>query len=94
MIVVGSSTRAGDVPKDRPVHFNDVLATIYHQLGVPTVYCAPGDIRNCHTLEERVELQEYFDGIVACAAFLARIGELERPGIQPADGRNLRGNRQ
>jgi acetylornithine deacetylase len=45
-------------------------------LGVPTVYCAPGDIRNCHTLEERVELQEYFDGIVAFAAFLARIGEL------------------
>jgi acetylornithine deacetylase len=66
------------------------------QLGVPTVYCAPGDIRNCHTLEERVELQEYFDGIVAFAAFLARIGELERPGIQPAgfDGRNLRGSQQ
>ena len=35
-IVVGASTRAGDVPLDRPVHFNDVLATIYHQLGVPT----------------------------------------------------------
>ena len=35
-VVVGSSTRAGDVPQDRPVHFNDVLATIYHQLGVPT----------------------------------------------------------
>ena len=25
----------GDVPKDRPVHIYDVLATIYHQLGVP-----------------------------------------------------------
>jgi len=33
-VVVGSSTRAGDVPLDRPIHFNDVLATIYHQLGV------------------------------------------------------------
>jgi hypothetical protein len=33
-VVVGSSTRAGDVPLDRPTHFNDVLATIYHQLGV------------------------------------------------------------
>ena len=32
----GSSTREGDLPKDRPVPFNDVLATIYHQLGVPT----------------------------------------------------------
>jgi hypothetical protein len=34
-IVVGSSTRGGDLPKDRPVHVYDVLATIYHQLGVP-----------------------------------------------------------
>jgi hypothetical protein len=34
-IVVGSSTRGGDNPKDRPVHVYDVLATIYHQLGVP-----------------------------------------------------------
>ena len=33
-IVLGSSTRDGDLPLDRPVHLNDVLATIYHQLGV------------------------------------------------------------
>lgn len=33
--VVGTSTRAGDEPLDRPVHIYDVLATIYHQLGVP-----------------------------------------------------------
>jgi hypothetical protein len=35
-VVVGSSTKDGDLPKDRPVPFNDVLATIYHQLGLPT----------------------------------------------------------
>lgn len=35
-VVLGSSTKAGDLPLDRPIHFNDVLATIYHQLGVPT----------------------------------------------------------
>ena len=35
-VVLGSSTRDGDVPQDRPVPFNDILATIYHQLGVPT----------------------------------------------------------
>ena len=35
-VILGSSTQAGDVPLDRPIHFNDVLATIYHQLGVPT----------------------------------------------------------
>lgn len=34
--LLGSSTRAGDQPLDRPIPFNDVLATIYHQLGVPT----------------------------------------------------------
>jgi acetylornithine deacetylase len=42
--------------------------------GVPTVYCAPGDIRNCHTFEERVIVEEYLDGIVAYAAFLAAFG--------------------
>ena len=50
---------------------------LINQLNVPTVYFAPGDIRSCHTLEERVELEEYFDGIIALAAFLARIGSLE-----------------
>ena len=34
--VIGTSNSRGEVPKDRPVHINDVLATIYHQLGVPT----------------------------------------------------------
>jgi hypothetical protein len=35
-VVIGSSTKAGDLPFERPVHFNDVLATIYRQLGVAT----------------------------------------------------------
>lgn len=33
-IIVGSSSRGGDLPQDRPVHIYDVLATIYRQLGV------------------------------------------------------------
>ena len=33
-VVVGSSTKAGDVPKDRPTPFNDILATMYRQMGV------------------------------------------------------------
>jgi len=41
-------------------------------LGVPAVYCAPGDIRNCHTFEERVGVEEYLAGIVAFASFMAR----------------------
>ncbi|HLW92893.1 MAG TPA: M20/M25/M40 family metallo-hydrolase [Roseiarcus sp.] len=40
-------------------------------LGVPSVYFAPGDITICHTLGENVILQDYYDGILALAAFLA-----------------------
>jgi acetylornithine deacetylase len=29
----------------------------------------------CHTLEERVSVADYLDGIVAFAAFLAQFGE-------------------
>lgn len=41
------------------------------QIGCPAVYCAPGDITNCHTLEERVNVDEYVAGIVAFALFIA-----------------------
>lgn len=41
------------------------------RLGCPTVYCAPGDIGNCHTLEERVDVDEFIAGIVAFATFIA-----------------------
>jgi acetylornithine deacetylase len=67
---------------------------LINQLKVPTVYFAPGDIRNCHTLEERVELEEYYDGIVALAAFLACIGSLESSNSTGRSrGRNTRGTR-
>ena len=33
---IGSSNPRGEIPQDRPIHVNDVLATIYHQLGVST----------------------------------------------------------
>jgi acetylornithine deacetylase len=42
------------------------------RLGVPAVYCAPGDIRNCHTFEEHMELEEYFAGVLGFAIFMAR----------------------
>jgi acetylornithine deacetylase len=40
--------------------------------GIPTVYFAPGDIRICHSLEERVAVGEYLDGIAILAEFIAR----------------------
>lgn len=40
-------------------------------LGIPAVYAAPGDISNCHTTEEHVEIEEYLAGILAFAGFIA-----------------------
>ncbi|MGI9498991.1 MAG: M20/M25/M40 family metallo-hydrolase, partial [Geminicoccaceae bacterium] len=45
---------------------------LINEIGCPAVYCAPGDIRNCHTPEEHVDVEEYLAGIVAFAAFMAR----------------------
>jgi len=42
-----------------------------HALGIPCVYWAPGDITNCHTAEERVEIDEFLDGVRALSLFLA-----------------------
>ncbi len=36
----------------------------------PAVYFAPGDIRNCHTFEEHVEVDEYLDAVSIIAAYL------------------------
>lgn len=36
---------------------------LIHQLGIPTVYCGAGDITNCHTLNERVKVEELFNSI-------------------------------
>lgn len=44
---------------------------LIERLGIPTVYCAPGDISICHTNFERVPLADYHDGILAFAAFIA-----------------------
>jgi hypothetical protein len=31
---IGATNRLGEVPKDRPVHFQEVVATMYHALGI------------------------------------------------------------
>ncbi len=33
---IGSTNRLGEVPKDRPVHTQEVVATLYHNLGIDT----------------------------------------------------------
>jgi hypothetical protein len=34
--VIGSTNRLGEVPQDRPVHYQNVFATLYRQLGIDT----------------------------------------------------------
>ncbi|MDP6553240.1 MAG: hypothetical protein QGF59_16425 [Pirellulaceae bacterium] len=34
IMVLGSTTRWGEEPKTRPVHFRDVFATLYRRLGI------------------------------------------------------------
>ncbi|MBA3415413.1 MAG: M20/M25/M40 family metallo-hydrolase [Chloroflexia bacterium] len=34
-----------------------------HDLGIPAVYCGPGDIAECHTARERVEIEELIDAV-------------------------------
>lgn len=34
--VIGSTNRLGEVPQDRPVHYQDVFATLYDRLGIDT----------------------------------------------------------
>ena len=59
---------------------------ILSALGVPGVYFAPGDIRVCHTSEENVSLEDYYDGIVALAAFLSG-ADYPEPARASEDGR-------
>lgn len=58
------------------------------RIGIPAVYCAPGDISICHTNFERVPLADYHDGILAFAAFIATTC-----GILPEDSGQHQGER-
>jgi acetylornithine deacetylase len=56
------------------------LGVLRDELGIPGVYCAPGDISNCHTLDERVPIAQLVDGVRAYALFIASYcGVTERP---------------
>lgn len=34
-MVLGTSSPKGEIPQTRPIHFNDILTTMYHQMGIP-----------------------------------------------------------
>ena len=58
--VIGSTNRLGEVPKDRPVHYQDVLATLYHQLGIDVANVTIPDPsgRPQYLLERREPIKE------------------------------------
>lgn len=57
------------------------LGVLRDTLGIPGVYCAPGDIRNCHTLEERVPVEQLVQGVRAFALLMAdHVGLVEDGG--------------
>ena len=74
-LVIGLSACVAAVRPDRGgiegAPFWSEMPFLTDALGVPAVYCAPGDISICHTNLERVPLTDYHDGILAFAAFIA-----------------------
>lgn len=74
-LVTGLSACIAAVRPDRGdvegAPFWSEMPFLTERIGVPTVYCAPGDISICHTNAERVPLADYHDGILAFAAFIA-----------------------
>jgi uncharacterized protein (DUF1501 family) len=40
---IGSTNRLGEVPHDRPVHVQEVVATLYHNLGIQTATATISD---------------------------------------------------
>jgi len=44
---------------------------IANRFDIPVVYCAPGDIANCHTFDEHVDVAEYLAAVEIYAEFIA-----------------------
>ena len=44
---------------------------LINEIDCPAVYCGPGDITNCHTLNERVSVSDYLACIIGFARFAA-----------------------
>lgn len=58
--VIGSTNRLGEEPLDRPVHYQNVLATLYHQLGIDPDSTTLKDVsgRPHHLLDHNTPLSE------------------------------------
>ena len=53
---------------------------LINDVGCPAVYCAPGDISNAHTCEERISVRQYLAAVRAFSLFALRYcGACEAP---------------
>ena len=57
---IGETNRLGEVPKDRPVHFQEIMATLYHNLGIDTATTTLNDPagRPQYLLDTRAPIRE------------------------------------
>lgn len=53
-----------------------------HDLGVPAVYCGPGDIAECHTVRERVDLDEFTAAIAVFASLIVDLCGVECDAVE------------
>src|SRR5579864_1712368 len=57
--VIGATNRLAEVPKDRPVSFQNVFATLYHNLGIDPATTVPDrNNRPMHLLDTYEPIQE------------------------------------
>ena len=58
--VIGSTNRLGEVPQDRPVHYQEVFATLYQRLGIdPSTATIPDQAgRPQYLLDQREPIRE------------------------------------
>jgi len=57
--VIGSTNRLGEVPKDRPLTFQNVFATLYRNLGIDPATTLPNQVgRPMHLLDEFEPIRE------------------------------------
>ncbi|MCH7988338.1 MAG: DUF1501 domain-containing protein [Planctomycetes bacterium] len=61
--ILGSSSKHAESPKDRPVHFNEILATVYEQLGIDPHLAIPDRFdRPVRIMPEAEPVQELIRG--------------------------------
>jgi hypothetical protein len=57
--VIGSTDRNGEAPRDRPVTFQSVFATLYHNLGIaPNTFVPDRNGRPMYLLDQHEPIRE------------------------------------